>query len=42
MLDILFWIAVGAVVAWHIPMPPWARWAINAVRAKLGKGPIGQ
>lgn len=42
MLDILFWVAVGCVIGWHVPMPPWAKWAINAVRAKLGFGPLGQ
>ena len=25
MLDILFWIAVGAFVGWNFPQPFWAR-----------------
>lgn len=25
MLDILFWIAVGAFVGWNFPQPPWAK-----------------
>ena len=25
MLDIILWIAVGAVVGWNFPQPSWAR-----------------
>ena len=31
MLDIIFWIAVGAFVGWHFPEPIWAR----ASKAKI-------
>ena len=31
MLDIILWIAVGAVVGWHFPEPVWAR----AIKAKV-------
>jgi hypothetical protein len=31
MLDIIFWIAVGAFVGWHFPEPSWAR----AIKAKI-------
>jgi hypothetical protein len=24
MFDILFWVAVGVVVGWHVPAPIWA------------------
>lgn len=23
--------AVGVAVGWHIPMPPWAKWAFNKI-----------
>lgn len=25
MLEMLFWIAVGAVIGWHVPQPAWAQ-----------------
>ncbi len=25
MLMILFWVAVGIVIGWNLPQPPWAR-----------------
>jgi hypothetical protein len=31
MLDIIFWIAVGAFVGWNFPQPFWAR----AIQAKI-------
>ena len=31
MLDIIFWIAVGAFVGWHFPEPSWAR----VIKAKI-------
>ena len=31
MLDIILWIAVGAVVGWNFPQPSWAR----AIQAKI-------
>ena len=37
MLDILFWIAVGAFVGWNLPQPFWAKIRqekIQAIRAK--------
>jgi hypothetical protein len=24
MIEILFWIAVGIVIGWNLPQPPWA------------------
>jgi hypothetical protein len=29
MVDIAFWIAVGAFVGWNIPQPFWAKWVQN-------------
>jgi len=34
-MSVLFWIAVGCVIGWHVPMPPWAEFAINWVKAKF-------
>jgi len=31
MLDIAFWVLVGAFVGWHIPEPTWAK----VVKAKI-------
>lgn len=31
MLDILFWILIGAFVGWHFPEPAWAK----VVKAKV-------
>jgi hypothetical protein len=25
MLEVLFWILVGALIGWHIPEPSWAK-----------------
>lgn len=25
MLDILFWLVIGAVIGWNFPQPPWAK-----------------
>lgn len=25
MLDVVFWIVVGAVIGWHVPQPSWAK-----------------
>jgi hypothetical protein len=25
MLGIVFWVAVGVVIGWNLPQPPWAR-----------------
>lgn len=36
MLDVLFWIAVGAFVGWNFPQPFWAR-AIQERITKLIK-----
>lgn len=29
MLDILFWVVVGAFVGWNVPQPFWAVWFQN-------------
>ena len=42
MFDMLLLVAIGMVIGWHVPMPPWAKWALNWVRAKVGMGPMGQ
>ena len=26
MLDVLFWIAVGAFIGWNVPQPGYAKW----------------
>lgn len=26
MMDVVFWIAVGAFVGWNFPQPFWAKW----------------
>ena len=31
MLDILFWIAVGAFVGWNFPQPGYAKWVQDKV-----------
>lgn len=31
MLEVIFWIVVGAFVGWHIPEPTWARVAKEKV-----------
>jgi hypothetical protein len=42
MFDMLLLVGIGMVIGWHVPMPPWAKFGINWVRAKLGMGPMGQ
>ena len=37
MLDILFWIAVGAFIGWNLPQPVWARWIESAVKNMIAK-----
>ncbi len=31
MMDILFWVAVGAFVGWNFPQPFWAKWVQEKV-----------
>jgi len=35
MLDILFWIAVGAFIGWNLPQPSWARWVQEWIMEKV-------
>jgi hypothetical protein len=35
MLDMLFLIGIGVIIGWHVPMPPWAKWAIDFVKSKV-------
>jgi hypothetical protein len=39
-MSTLFWIAVGIVIGWNLPQPPWAKeWQDKAVAAikKIGE-----
>ena len=37
MLEILFWVAVGLVIGWHVPQPAWAKAAFEKVKALVVK-----
>ena len=37
MLDILFWIAVGAFVGWNFPQPFWAKIVQEKIQAIIAK-----
>lgn len=37
MLDVLFWVAVGALVGWNFPQPFWAVMVQNWLMAKWNK-----
>ena len=37
MLDMLFWVAVGAFVGWNFPQPFWARMLQDKIQAALAK-----
>jgi polyferredoxin len=37
MLDILFWIAVGAFVGWNLPQPVWAKIIQEKIQAIIAK-----
>lgn len=37
MLDILFWIAVGAFIGWNLPQPVWAHFVEEKIRTILAK-----
>jgi hypothetical protein len=37
MLEILFWVAVGAVVGWNFPQPFWAVAAQAKIKSFFGK-----
>jgi hypothetical protein len=43
MLEILFFIAVGIVIGWNLPQPPWARElqdkAVRAIRDLTARKP---
>ena len=43
MLQILFFVAVGIVIGWNLPQPPWARdlqaKAVHAIRDLIKKLP---
>lgn len=36
MFDVLFLIAIGVIVGWHIPAPPWAMTALDYLKTKFG------
>lgn len=38
MLDILFWVAVGAFVGWNFPQPFWAKMAQDKIMNIFNKG----
>jgi len=38
MLDIIFWIAVGAFVGWNFPQPFWAKIVQEKIQAMIAKG----
>lgn len=42
MMDILFWIAVGAFVGWNVPQPGYAIWIEAKVRGWIGKFSKGE
>ena len=37
MLDILFWLAVGAFIGWNFPQPIWASWIQSTVKGWIAK-----
>ncbi len=37
MLDIIFWIAIGAFVGWNLPQPFWAKMLQDRVQTMLAK-----
>lgn len=37
MMDILFWVAVGAFVGWNFPQPFWARMLQDKIQNMLAK-----
>ena len=37
MMDILFWVAVGAFVGWNFPQPFWARMLQDRIQNMLAK-----
>jgi hypothetical protein len=37
MLDILFWVAVGAFVGWNFPQPFWAKIVQEKIQTMLAK-----
>lgn len=34
-MDALVLIGIGILIGWHVPIPPWATWAIKFVKAKV-------
>lgn len=37
MLDILFWLAIGAFIGWNIPQPFWAKLVQEKIQTLLAK-----
>jgi len=37
MLDVLFWVTLGAFVGWHFPEPFWAKAIKNKVKGLFAK-----
>lgn len=37
MLDILFWLLLGAFIGWNLPQPPWAVFVENKARELVTK-----
>lgn len=37
MIDVLFWITVGAFIGWHLPEPFWAKVAKEKVLSLFSK-----
>jgi hypothetical protein len=37
MMDILFWVAVGAFVGWNFPQPFWAKMLQDKIQNMLAK-----
>lgn len=35
MFDMLILVGIGIVIGWHVPIPPWARWAIDFAKSKV-------
>lgn len=36
-MDALFLIGIGVLIGWHVPMPPWATFAINFIKTKAAE-----
>lgn len=40
MLDIIFWVLVGAFVGWHFPEPFWAKMIKEKALALINRKPV--